>query len=141
MKKAIIILMLFVSATSVITSCKKDDKKSEKERVTELLVSGKWYYQYIKDSYGNIAIDCFNNKDYWEFKADGTCTEQFLANESGTYTLSDDGKTVTLSSGLIISVTSINQTEFKFTLSEKEGTEKYEIILSKTAGTGSNCPR
>lgn len=139
MKKAIITLMLLVSVTTVIISCKKDDKKSEKEKVTELLVGSKWYYEYTKDRFGNIATDCFNENDYWEFKADGTSNEKFMDIGSDTYTISEDGKTITLSSGFILSVTLIDQSKFKF-LIVGEGETLYEINLSKTAGTGSNCP-
>ncbi len=125
MKKAIITLLLFVSVATMVTSCKKESKKSEKEKNIELLVSGKWYY----NSYNTRT--CFDANDYFEFKSDGTFTETWDFG-NGTYTLSEDGKTLALQfpkeTSLNLSITSINASNLIFTYGEGVFT------LSKTAG-------
>ncbi len=133
MKKIIIMFMLAVSLATVATSCKKD-KQSEKERVTALLISGKWYTQSLTFSNGTIR-NCFNSTDFWEFKADGTFSDTVVSN-GYTYTVSDDGKTITIFGDveLPLAVTSISQSTLEVTLSE--GTSIVEYIFGKTA---KNC--
>lgn len=92
-------LVLTIGIATAITSCKKD-KETEKQRVEKLLVSGKWYWHAIAiiSGSGNTTHSCFNANDYWEFKADGTWSERgwWNATTGNSYTVSADGKTVTL---------------------------------------------
>lgn len=89
MKKTLVLLLLTFSVATVITSCKKD-----KDNSNQLLTSGKWYYDYV-DNLHNVGTDnCFNETDYIEFKSDGTFYASRLGN--GNYTLSDGGKTISI---------------------------------------------
>lgn len=133
MKKTIITFLLFVSVATMVSSCKKESKKSEKEKNIELLVSGKWYYNSFN------TRTCFTANHYWEFKSDGTFTETWdFGNGNGTYTLSEDGKTLVLklagsTSTYNVSITSINTSNLIFNLMFDDGSST--VTLSKTVGT------
>lgn len=135
--------MLFISTALVFTSCKKDEEQSEKERVTVLLTSGKWYYQSFNTS------RCFNEDSYWEFKSDGSVIDtwnfegssRFLGSSRNlTYTVSEDGKSITLISTAAnsstntynLTITSINASELKFSINYSSGTSD-NVVLAKTA--------
>lgn len=99
MKNPPILLILFISAITLNSSCKKDEKK----RDDKLLTSGKWYYDYIINlRAGSTVNSCFNEKHYIEFRTDGTVSivtfdkgyDYILA--EGTYSLNEDGKTFTM---------------------------------------------
>lgn len=137
MKKSTILFMLFISTALVFTSCKKDEEQSEKERVTVLLTSGKWYYQSFNTS------RCFNEDSYWEFKSDGSVIDTwgFEGNSRNlTYTVSEDGKSITLISTAAnssantynLTITSINASELKFSINYSSGTSD-NVVLAKTA--------
>ena len=93
------LLLLFIGIIALVTSCKKenDDKA--------LLTSGKWYYQTIKNNRaGGTLSSCRDDTNYIEFRADGTVSLNTLymsdehdhATIEGTYSLSADGKTITM---------------------------------------------
>lgn len=137
MKKSTILFMLFISTALVFTSCKKDEEQSEKERVTVLLTSGKWYYQSFNTS------RCFNEDSYWEFQSDGSVIDTwgFEGNSRNlTYTVSEDGKSITLISTAAnssantynLTITSINASELKFSINYSSGTSD-NVVLAKTA--------
>lgn len=99
MKKHLSLLILFISALMLNSSCKKDEATKDRE----LLTSGKWFYDYVVNFRAGSSINsCFNNTHYIEFKADGTVSmvtfdkgyDQTLV--EGTYALNEDGKTFTL---------------------------------------------
>jgi hypothetical protein len=136
MKKATILFMLFLSTAVVFTSCKKEEQ-SEKERVTALLRSGKWYYQSFN------TPRCFNENFYWEFKSDGSAIDTWDFEGSSrdlTYTVSEDGKSMTLISTAAnssantynLTITSINSSELKFSINYQSGTAD-NVVLAKTA--------
>lgn len=125
MKKSVLSLMLLMSVAFLISSCGKEEKQTEKERVIELLTSGRWYYQSFDD------VNCFDNTDYWEFKTDGTFKETWDFGDD-TYTISEDGKTITLNFEypLTISNISISESTFSFTITFSEGSSN--VVLAKT---------
>ncbi len=126
MKKTVFSLMLLMSVAFLISSCGKEEEQTEKERVIELLTSGKWYYhKYYKWT-------CFDNNDYWEFKTDGTFKETWDFGDD-TYTISEDGKTITLNYELpcTISNISISESTFRFTITFSEGSPS-DVVLAKT---------
>lgn len=92
------LLLLFIGIITLITSCKKD--KDDKA----LLTSGKWYYDYIKNNRAGGTINsCFNETHYIEFRTDGTVSmvtfdkgREDRSLVEGTYSLSGDGKTLTM---------------------------------------------
>ncbi|GEM_PF-6827493 len=99
MKNPLILLILFISAITLNSSCKKDDVKKDRK----LLTSGKWYYDYITNfRAGSTVNSCFNETHYIEFGTDGTVSmvtfhtgyEHILI--EGTYSLNEDGKTFTM---------------------------------------------
>lgn len=135
MKKVLFMLMFFAGIATTLTSCKKDDEKTEKEKTLELLTSGKWYYQSYKITGSTNTNTCFNASSYWEFKADGTFNETWDFG-SGPYAISEDGKTINATSGknsYAITITAISNSNFSFTLSN--GKVSQEFVLAKTALT------
>lgn len=104
-------------------------KKDEKRKVVELLTNEKWYYQSVNNN------TCFNS-DYWEFKTDGTFDENRVFGD-GTYTFSEDGKTIqtTFDNGTkaTFSNISISNTSFSFILTFDDDFDGYTIVLSKIA--------
>lgn len=90
MKNIRTLLMSLIGTIAFISSCKKDEGESTKAQLT----SGKWYYDFVDNLHNAGTSSCFNESDYFEFRADGTVTSSRLG--EGTYTLSDDGKTFTL---------------------------------------------
>ena len=100
MQKTLTLLLLFISFIALNSSCKKDEAKKNKE----LLISGKWYYDYITNHRaGGTVNNCFNEAHYIEFKTDGKIDmvtfdrgreDHTLVN--GTYTLSEDGKNLSI---------------------------------------------
>ncbi|MNK98620.1 hypothetical protein D3C87_1189890 [compost metagenome] len=126
-------LMFVTSISTVLTSCKKDEK-TDKEKATEFLTSGKWYYQSFKN--GDYSQDCFTESDYWEFKADGNFEESTELGK-GTYTVNDDAKSFSVKisdqtyNGTIVN---IDDNSLKLTLSYEGQT--IEFTLAKTA---KNC--
>lgn len=140
MKKSLVMLMLVLGTMALLTACKKDEKTA-KETATENLTSGKWFYQSFKNSTSSTPRTCFTAADYWEFKADGTFTEtRDFGN--GTYTVSEDGKTLTLqlsnessAPASVVSVTSLNTNNFSFKLNYRGTGSEYEFTTSKTAQT------
>jgi hypothetical protein len=140
MKKIILILLVLVaSTTATLVSCKKENKQSEKERVQSLLTSSKWFYQSLKNVTPGVigkTETCFNEKRYWEFKADGTYADTWDLGSSGAFELSADGKTITLNqkkSGTI-TITKIDSNSFYFTI-KFDGGAAYELVLNKKAST------
>ncbi len=132
-------ILLMVVTVSLTTSCKKDSEKdkegenTEKERVTELLVSTTWYYETYKP-FGEELETCFDGESYFEFKSDGKFVQRYRGLVfNGTYSVNADGKTITDSYGGTITITSINQSTFKFKLGTANEYDEY--ALSKTAGT------
>lgn len=101
MKKVLFMLMLMVGTTTAITSCKKETKKSAKEQNLEYLQSGKWYIQQRGDN------TCFDADDFLEFKKDGTVGG---VEGAPTYSLSEDGKTLTVGD-LPVIITEIGNTK------------------------------
>jgi len=101
-----------------------------------LLTSQKWYYSKLKNPTGEST--CFDATNFWEFKTDGSYkNKSYWTNESGTYEISEDGKTITLNSGSenwTISEISISKNTFSFTILYEAGATNF--TLSKTAGTG-----
>lgn len=90
MKNRLILLLLLISTVAWSSSCKKDDDNNA------LLTSGKWYYDFVDNLHNVGTHSCFNKEDYIEFKADGMFSASHLLGD-GTYTLSDDGKSLTIS--------------------------------------------
>ncbi len=134
MKKTRLLLLLLISATMVFTACEKDNKpKTEKERVTQLLVSGKWYYQTFKGV--DNTKSCWEPSNYWEFKTNGSFDEHWDFG-TGTYVVSADGKTINLTreGAWTISDILIDNNTFSFKLTGSGST--FEITLSKTVPAG-----
>jgi len=122
MKKVLFMILLFIGAASMITSCKKEDKK---QKVMNLLISSKWFYNsYYAAEVPSDTSDCFGDEDFFECKSNGTISddENFI-DEGSTFTLSEDAKTIT--------VTEPDETTLKFQRM-LEGMV-YEFILTKTA--------
>ena len=135
MKKTLFMMMLMLGIAATLTSCKKeeDPTKTEKEKTIELLVTGKWYYQSYKTTGASSGNTCFNGTHYWEFKADGTFDETYNFS-AGTYTVSEDGKTVTakIAQNIItITVGALTSNNFDFKLVFLGSSS--DIMLSKTA--------
>lgn len=125
--------MLFM-AVAMVTSCGKD-KETEKERVQKLLTSGKWFYEKFENNKTDYEQDCFDNTDYWEFEANGNLEDNWDFGD-GTYTISEDGKTITATIGdgtFTISNITITETDFSFNMSNS--TYDFDFTLSKTAGS------
>lgn len=134
MKKLTTIFMLFM-AVAMITSCGKEEKETEKERVLKLLTSGNWYYVNFENNKTGYEQDCFDNTDYWEFEANGNLEDSWDFG-NGTYTISEDGKTITATIGdgtFTISNITITETDFSFNMSNS--TYYFDYTLSKTAGS------
>lgn len=137
MKKVVLMLMFMIGAAVTFTSCKKDEEKTEKEKNLELLVSGKWYYQsYKTNGSNNTAYTCFTSANYWEFKSDGTFNETWDFGD-GTYTISEDGKTLSLTTGNYtntFTITSISNSELKMNLAGSKFSADFSM-----AKTALNC--
>lgn len=132
MKKLTTIFMLFV-AIAMVTSCGKN-KETEKERVLKLLTSGNWYYQKYENLETEYEADCFDNTDYWAFSSNGSFEENWDFGD-GTYTISEDGKTIVIefSPEVTFTISNITITEntFSFDLSNED--DNLRFTLSKTA--------
>ncbi|HMV14071.1 MAG: hypothetical protein IT275_08135 [Chitinophagales bacterium] len=136
MKKTLIFFLLFIGAATVMTSCKKTAAQTEKERVLELLTSGKWYYQSYQNLPDGEIYTCFNAVDYFEFETDGSFEETWDFGNS-TYTIAEDGKSIVLNLGEggaipTTATVTITETSLKLVIDWDEGGET-EYIFSKTA--------
>ena len=144
MKKVLFLFLLFIGAASMMTSCKKEeDKISEKQRVFNLLTSGKWYYSSSLKNGGKIGADepytCFDENDYFDFKTDSTFEDTWDFG-NGTFEVAEDGKSVSLVldySTYTPTIVSISESSLKL-LFDFEKTD-YEYTFSKTASDG--CPK
>lgn len=99
MKNPLTLLILFINAITLSSSCKKDEKK----RDDKILTSGKWYYDYIINlRAGSTVNSCFNETHYIEFRTDGTVSMvtfdkgyDYILVE-GIYSMNEDDKTFTI---------------------------------------------
>ena len=107
--KTINFLILFVFAlTMSVSSCKKDESISEErlstsEKRKEMLTAESWVKLYYRESEDTIAVPDCEKDDIYTFLADGTVLYQVdvlicggETNGSGTWSLSRDGKILTL---------------------------------------------
>ncbi|MEN9449359.1 MAG: hypothetical protein RJA25_2649 [Bacteroidota bacterium] len=142
MKKTLFLLMLFIGAATVMTSCKKEDKLTEKQRVFQLLTSGKWYYQTYQNLPHGAISRCFDSTDYFHFHTDSTFTETWDFGNS-TYTVAEDGKSIILNLGegggkpYSAVLVTITNNSLKFTINWGKG-DSSEYSFAKTALDG--CP-
>jgi hypothetical protein len=133
MKKVLFMILLFIGAASMITSCKKEDKK---QKVMNLLISSKWFYNsYYAAEVPSDTSDCFGDEDFFECKSNGTISDdEYFIDEGSTFTLSEDAKTITVTEPdetYTITLISIDETTLKFQRM-LEGMV-FEFILTKTA--------
>lgn len=133
MKRITTIFMLFM-AVAMITSCGKN-KETEKERVLKQLTSGKWFYEKVKNIKTGYESDCFNSSNYWEFDSSGNVEEHWDFGD-GTYTISEDGKTIVVkfNYGDTFTISNITITESTFSFNLNNDGHSFKFTLSKTAG-------
>ena len=140
MKKVLFLFLLFIGAASMMTSCKKEEEKiSEKQRVFNLLTSGKWYYSSSVKIGGTKPYACFDENDYFDFKTDSTFEDTWDFG-NGTFEVAEDGKSVSLVldySTYTPTIVSISESSLKLQFDFESS--DYEYTFSKTASDG--CPK
>jgi len=145
MKKVLFLFLLFIGAASMMTSCKKEeDKISEKQRVFNLLTSGKWYYSSSLRIGDDEPNTCFDENDYYDFNTDSTFEETWDFGEGGTFEVAEDGKSVSLvftspSEYATYTPTIVSISESSLKLQFDFESSDYEYTFSKTASDG--CPK
>ena len=141
MKKVLFLFLLFIGAASMMTSCKKEeDKISEKQRVFNLLTSGKWYYSSSLRIGDDEPNTCFDENDYYDFNTDSTFEETWDFGEGGTFEVAEDGKSVSLVfeyATYTPTIVSISESSLKLQFDFESS--DYEYTFSKTASDG--CPK
>ncbi|HQD13568.1 MAG TPA: hypothetical protein PLW43_11520 [Chitinophagales bacterium] len=142
MKKVLFLFLLFIGAASMMTSCKKEeDKISEKQRVFNLLTSGKWYYSSILRIGDDEPNTCFDENDYYDFNTDSTFEETWDFGD-GTFEVAEDGKSVSLVFDYATytpTIVSISESSLKLQFDFDIESSDYEYTFSKTASDG--CPK
>ncbi|HPA35106.1 MAG TPA: hypothetical protein PLA16_01995 [Chitinophagales bacterium] len=145
MKKVLFLFLLFIGAASMMTSCKKEEEKiSEKQRVFNLLTSGKWYYSSSLRIGDDEPNTCFDENDYYDFNTDSTFEETWDFGEGGTFEVAEDGKSVSLvftspSEYATYTPTIVSISESSLKLQFDFESSDYEYTFSKTASDG--CPK
>lgn len=141
MKKVLFLFLLFIGAASMMTSCKKEeDKISEKQRVFNLLTSGKWYYSSSLRIGDDEPNTCFDEYSYYDFNTDSTFEETWDFGEGGTFEVAEDGKSVSLVfeyATYTPTIVSISESSLKLQFDFESS--DYEYTFSKTASDG--CPK
>lgn len=142
MKKVLFLFLLFIGAASMMTSCKKEeDKISEKQRVFNLLTSGKWYYSSSLRIGDDEPYTCFDENDYYDFNTDSTFEDTWDFG-NGTFEVAEDGKSVSLVldySTYTPTIVSISESSLKLLFDIDSESSDYEYTFSKTASDG--CPK
>lgn len=131
-----ILAMLFVASLFVFTGCTKDDDDvDEQMRVENLLVAkDKWTFEKASEANSTTTSTVWETAlagSYFIFNDDGT---QILhkdgADTPGTWTLSTDGKTLTLVNNISITRTIVNITASNMTLEFTDGATKIWVYYN-----------
>jgi hypothetical protein len=128
MKTADYLFLIIIALTVSVTACQKD---KESRSIKEILNSSSWKISSYKLNDEEIALlDC-QKDNYLTFNSNGTYTDYtgtilcniYETNINGTWTLSDDGKTLTLDSVQGVQSASVEINESKLVLTIIDDTD------------------
>jgi hypothetical protein len=126
MKNFKVFLNLFlITAILIVNSCKKSDDSKSAVTDTKKSISKKWIIENRKSTLSSDYIWFEFNLDdiYIIGKTDGTIL-------SGSYTISDDTKSIRLTNYGVMTINTLSDTEFAFSLKLNNSTDS--ITLSAT---------
>ena len=109
-------------------NCGKDDKDTPKDVTIKILTSKTWRVQNV-----NVPINTATESQDWlnftvsftqtNMTTQGHPTGATVVWPSGTYTVSEDGKTLTRQDGIVMTLNPITETNFTATFTMPPGTE------------------
>lgn len=130
MKKFSLILLSFAAVAVFLTfqNCGGTEEKTEKEVNEEFLMSKTWVYSSVTtpDNTATIGSDWANFSVQFNgtsMVANGHATGAEVVWPSSTYTVSEDGKTITRGDNVAMLITSISETNLNVVFTVSGGQE------------------
>ena len=128
MKTTDYLILIILGLTVAVTACQKDKESKSKE---EILCSDSWKISSYKLNDEEISLTECQRDNYLTFNSNGTYTDYtgpilcdiYETNINGTWTLSDDGKTLTLESVQGVQSASVEITASKLVLTILDDTD------------------
>ena len=127
--RSIILLTALISALFVFQNCSKSDDTPSTREVTENILKSKSWEAASVIVPDNTATD---SDDWLNVKVSFTGTNMITSDQatgaeavwpSGTYTVSEDGKSITRGDGVVMSLTNVSDSGFTTSFLVPEGTE------------------
>lgn len=120
--------ILLLLTLLVFQHCKKKNEVSDSEVTTNLLTSKEWVVSSVNVPGSTATL----STDWDNFKLSFTATNMTTSGHpagtqavwrSGSYTLSEDGKSITRHDGVVMSLSSITESSLRVNFSVPPGTE------------------
>jgi len=128
MKSTYYLILIILCFAVAVTACQKDKESRSKK---EILTANSWKLASYKLNDEEMVLEDCQKDNYLTFNSNGTYTDNtgpvlcdiYETNFNGTWTLSDNGKTLTLESVQGVQTASVEITESKLVLTILDDTD------------------